>query len=111
MTSAFDTLDLLLRGGATALNLLVAIQFLRAAAPRFLSVSGSLLAISIAAFGPASSNQSRDGCTGCLPVALVVPAVPVSAFFWWFALALFRDSSGCRWAFAAPHALQHRSRF
>lgn len=104
MTSAFDTLDLLLRGGATALNLFVAIQFMRAPTPRFLSVSGSLFAISIAAYGLAS-NEVVTNTLGASAVALVIPAVLASAFFWWFALALFRDGSGWRWAYAVPPAL------
>lgn len=104
MTSAFDTLDLLLRGGATALNLFVAIQFLRATTPRFLSVSGSLFAISVAAYGLASSDAVTD-TLGAVVVVLVIPAVFASAFFWWFALALFRDGSVWRWAYAVPPAL------
>jgi AraC-like DNA-binding protein len=104
MTSAFDTLDLLLRGGATALNLFVAIQFLRAPTPRFLSVSGSLFAVSIVAYGLASSDAVTD-LLGASVAVLVIPAVLASAFFWWFALALFRDGSGWRWAHAVPPAL------
>jgi AraC-like DNA-binding protein len=38
-------------------------------------------------------------------VVLVMPAVLASAFFWWFALALFRDGSGWRSAYAVPPAL------
>lgn len=110
MNSPFDIADLLLRGGATALNLLVAIQFPQAATPRFMSVSGCLFAVSIAAYGLAS-NDAVTGALGVSVPVLVIPAVLASAFFWWFALALFRDGSGCRWVFAAPHALQHRSRF
>ncbi len=104
MTSAFDTLDLLLRGGATALNLFVAIQFLRASTPRFLSVAGSLFATSVAAYGLVSNDAVNDALGISVPV-LVVPAVLASAFFWWFALALFRDGSGWQWAYAAPPAL------
>lgn len=104
MTSAFDTLDLLLRGGATALNLFIAIQFLRATTPRFLSVSGALFAISIAAYGLASKDAVTD-MLGASVVILVIPAVLASAFFWWFALALFRDGSVWQWAYAAPPAL------
>lgn len=104
MISVFDTLDLLLRGGATALNLFVAIQFLRATTPRFLSVSGSLFAISIAAYGLASSNPVTD-TLGASAVVLVIPAVLASAFFWWFALALFRDDFVWRWSLAAPPVL------
>jgi AraC-like DNA-binding protein len=104
MNSAFDISDLLLRGGATALNLFVAIQFVRATTPRFLSVSGSLFAISVAAYGLASSEAVTDALGVSAPV-LVIPAVLASAFFWWFALALFRDGSGWRWAYAVPPAL------
>lgn len=104
MISAFDTLDLLLRGGATALNLFVAIQFLRATTPRFLSGSGSLFAASIAAYGLASDDAVAE-VLGASVVTLVIPAVLASAFFWWFALALFRDGSGWRWAYAVPPAL------
>jgi len=104
MISVFDTLDLLLRGGATALNLFVAIQFLRATTPRFLSVSGILFAVSIAVYGLASSDAVTD-VLGASVAVLVIPAVLASAFFWWFALALFRDGSGWRWAYAVPSAL------
>ncbi len=104
MTSAFVTSDLLLRGGATALNLFIAIQFLRATTPRFLSVSGALFAISTAAYGLASSDAVMD-ILGASVVILVIPAVLASAFFWWFALALFRDGSGSRWAYVVPPAL------
>lgn len=104
MNSDFDIADLLLRGGATSLNLLVAIQFLRAATPRFMSVSGCLFAVSIAAYGLAS-NDAVTGALGASVPALVIPAVLASAFFWWFALALFRDGSSWQWAYAAPPAL------
>lgn len=104
MNSAFDIADLLLRGGATALNLFVAIQFLRATTPRFMSVSGALFAIAIAAYGLASNEPVTDAL-GASVVVLVIPAVLASAFFWWFALALFRDGSGWRWAYAVPPAL------
>lgn len=90
--------------GATALNLFVAIQFLRATTPRFLSVSASLFAVSIAAYGLASSDAVAEAL-GASVVSLVIPAVLAAAFFWWFALALFRDGSGWRWAYAAPPAL------
>jgi AraC-like DNA-binding protein len=104
MNTAFDIADLLLRGGSTALNLFVAVQFLRSTTPRFLSVSGSLFAISIAAYGLASSNPLTD-TLGASAVFLVVPAVLASAFFWWFALALFRDDFVWRWSLAAPPVL------
>lgn len=81
MTSAFDITDLLLRGGATELNLFVAIQFLRAGTPRFLSVSGCLFAVSIATYGLAS-NDAVTGALGALAPALVIPAVLASTFFW-----------------------------
>jgi AraC-like DNA-binding protein len=42
---------------------------------------------------------------GASAIALVVPAVLATAFFWWFALALFHDDFTWRPVYAAPHAL------
>lgn len=104
MEGVFDIADLLLRGGAAALNLLVAVQFLRSPASRFLMAAGSLFAISIAAYGLASSDPVTKAL-GASSVVLVVPAVLASAFFWWFALALFRDDFAWRHAYAALRVL------
>ena len=104
MEGAFDIADLLLRGGAAALNLFVAIQFLRSPASRFLMAAGGLFAISIAAYGLASSDPVTE-VLGASSVVLVVPAVLATAFFWWFALALFRDDFAWRHAYAAPPLL------
>ncbi|BCH35660.1 hypothetical protein MesoLjLc_75900 [Mesorhizobium sp. L-8-10] len=104
MEGASDIADLLLRGGAAALNLFVAAQFLRRPAPQFLMAAGSLFAISIAAYGFASSDLIA-GAIGRATELLVVPAVLASAFFWWFALALFRDDFAWRHAYALPPVL------
>ncbi|TPJ80174.1 helix-turn-helix domain-containing protein [Mesorhizobium sp. B2-6-2] len=104
MKGAFDIVDLLLRGGAVALNLLVAVQFLRWPAQRFAMTGGSLFAVSIAGYGLASSGPVTDAL-GLPSEALVIAAVLASAFFWWFALALFRDDFAWRHVYALPPGL------
>jgi AraC-like DNA-binding protein len=104
MTGWLGMLDLLLRGGAVALNLLLAVQFVRTRPLRFVTVSGALFTLGIAAYALVSAPTLAEA----MGAAVVVPALlstlnPV--FLWWFVLALFRDDFRWRYAHAIPAVL------
>jgi AraC-like DNA-binding protein len=104
MTGTLGMLDLLLRGGATALNLLLAVQLLRTKPLRFVTVAGSLFTLGIAAYALVSS----PAIAGTMGAARVGPALlsalnPV--FLWWFVLGLFRDDLRWRYVHGIPVVL------
>lgn len=83
-------LELVLRGGAIALNLFLAFQFSRARPVRAGTLSGVLLALGIASY----VLLSAPGMIEALGLAHWIPlllAVLNPVFLWWFAIALFRD--------------------
>jgi AraC-like DNA-binding protein len=104
MTGTLVMLDLLLRGGAVALNVLLAVQFLRTRPLRFVVVAGALFTLGIAAY----ALVSNPAVAQVVGPAVVVPALlstlnPV--FLWWFVLALFRDDFRLRYVHAVPALL------
>lgn len=101
---AFDLLESLLRAAAATLSCLTAAQFARLRPWRVGNVAGILFGASIAAYATVSSPQLSQALgTGREP--LVFLAAFTAAFFWLFALALFRDDLHWRWSYATPFLL------
>jgi AraC-like DNA-binding protein len=104
MTDWLGTLDLLLRGGAVALNLLLAVQFLRTRPLRFVTVAGALFTLGIAAYALVSTPVLAQAMgAGVVVPALLSTLNPV--FLWWFVLALFRDDFRWQRVYAVPAVL------
>lgn len=101
MTGTVGMLDFLLRGGAAALNLLLAVQLLRTKPRRFVMVAGALFALGIAAYALVSSPAIADAMGPWVVVPALLSTVnPV--FLWWFVLGLFRDDFRWRLTHAIP---------
>ena len=100
MSASFEMPEIMLRAAAAAFSLLAAAQFARLRPFRFLTVGGSLFGIAAAAYAVISGPTGAE-----FPPApremFVLASVLLPAFFWWFALALFRD----RFDFRPMHAL------
>jgi AraC-like DNA-binding protein len=101
---AYDIADLMLRAAVAALNLLVAAQLARTRPPRFVTVSGALFCLGVAAYAIVSPADI-DKALGIAREPLVVMAVLAPALFWCFGLALFRDTFRWRHAYAIPPIL------
>jgi AraC-like DNA-binding protein len=104
MSEAAALADHLLRGAAVALNVFVAVQFASIRPVRFGTAAGASFAVSVAAYVLVSSVDVTAALAGAREV-LVMPAVLASAFFWWFALALFEDGLRPRAIHAVPAIL------
>ncbi|RVD37001.1 AraC family transcriptional regulator [Mesorhizobium sp. M4A.F.Ca.ET.020.02.1.1] len=94
-------LDLMLRGGAISLNLLLALQFVRLRPVRAGTLSGLLLTLGVASY----VLLSAPGMPGMLGDAHWIPlllAVLNPVFLWWFAIGLFRDDFVWSPAYALP---------
>jgi AraC-like DNA-binding protein len=101
---AIDLLDLLLRAATATLSCLIAAQFARLRPWRIANVAGMLFGIAIASYALISSPpMSLALGAACEP--LIFLAAFGAAFFWLFALALFRDTLQWRWSLAAPFLL------
>ena len=101
---AFDLLDLLLRAATATLSCLMAAQFARLRPWRIANAAGMLFGAAIASYALISSPPlSKALGAACEP--LIFLAAFGAAFFWLFALALFRDTLQWRWSFAAPFLL------
>jgi AraC-like DNA-binding protein len=101
--SGMAILDLVLRGGAIALNLLLAFQFLRARPIGVGTLSGCLLTLGVASYVLLSAPAMPEALGAARPVPLLL-AVLNPAFLWWFALALFRDDFVWKPVYALPAA-------
>lgn len=84
------TFDLVLRGGAIALNLLLAFQFIRARPIGVGTLSGFLLTLGVASYVLLSAPAMPESLGAGRPIPLLL-AVLNPVFLWWFAMALFRD--------------------
>lgn len=98
------TFDLVLRGGAIALNLLLAFQFLRARPVGVGTLSGCMLTLGVASYVLLSAPAMPEslGAAHLIPLLL---AVLNPVFLWWFALALFRDGFVWKPVHALPGVL------
>jgi AraC-like DNA-binding protein len=104
IAGGYDIADLMLRTAVAALNLLVAAQLARVRPPRFVTVAGGLFCLSVACYAFVSP-AGVDEALGIAREPLVVMAVLVPAFFWWFGIALFRDAFAWRHVYALPPVL------
>jgi AraC-like DNA-binding protein len=101
---AFDLLDPLLRAATATLSCLMAVQLARLRPWRIANVAGGLFCAAIASYALISSPRLAQALgAACEP--LIFLAAFATAFFWLFALALFRDTLQWRWSFAAPFLL------
>jgi AraC-like DNA-binding protein len=98
---ATDLLEPLLRAAVAALCGLMAVQFARAQPRRIANVTGVLFCAGIASYALVSGPQLAPSL-GAVREPLTLLAALASAFFWWFALALFRDNLQWRLSFAVP---------
>jgi len=99
-----DLLEPLLRAAAAALSCLVAAQFARLRPWRVGNVAGMLFGAAVAAYAIVSSPQLSPA-TGSVREPLILLATFTAAFFWLFALALFRDDLQWQWSYATPFLL------
>lgn len=88
--SETDILEILLRGAAMGMTLLVAVAFFRLCDRSQAARFGALFAVSAAVYIPLSSPLIADSLgLAALPLGFFADLEVV--FFWWFALALFCD--------------------
>lgn len=101
MASGFDLLDLLLRAAAAAVSGLMAGQLARLQPWRIASVAGAPFCAGIASYALVSSSRLAPAL-GPVRESLTFLAALTPAFFWLFALALFRDALRVRPVFTLP---------
>lgn len=101
---AIDLLEPLLRAATATLSCLMAAQFARLRPWRVGNVAGILFGTAIAAYAIVSSPQLSQAL-GTVRGPLIFLATFTAAFFWLFALALFRDDLRWRWSYATPFLL------
>ncbi|WP_353642304.1 helix-turn-helix domain-containing protein [Mesorhizobium sp. WSM2239] len=97
ISEPFYTADLMLRAAAAALSMLMMVQFARFRPLRFVTAAGALFCLGIASYTLVS-----DPSPGVPGEALVLLAVLTPVFFWWFGIALFRDSFEWRHIYFVP---------
>lgn len=102
MVAPLDIPDLMLRAAAAALSLFAAVQLARMQPLRFLTAAGVLFGIAAAGYALISSPVAFPRAAR---EVLVLLSVLLPAFFWWFALALFRDGFVFRAIHLLPPAL------
>jgi len=100
ISEPLDTAEIMLRAGAAALNMLMMVQFARLRPLRFVTAAGALFCLSIASYTLVSDPSPGDPGE-----ALVILAVLTPVFFWWFGIALFRDSFEWRHVYFVPLVL------
>jgi len=89
--SQAEIVELLLRGGAAGLNLLIAAAFVRLAARSEAARFGALFSVAVAVYALCSSPALVEAFAPVMAgIELFSHFLPV--FFWWFALALFCDA-------------------
>lgn len=99
-----DLLEPLLRTAVATLSCLMAVQFARLRPWRIANIAGVLFCVGIASYALICSPRLAQAL-GAAREPLTLLAALASAFFWWFALALFRDNLQWRPAFLAPLVL------
>jgi AraC-like DNA-binding protein len=99
-----DIFQIALRGGASALALLMAVSFARSGAPGWTPRLGALFGVGVACYALLSSGYTRDAL-GVGGLVLSPFAILNGIFFWWFATALFRDDFRWTWIRFAPLAI------
>jgi len=82
----------------------MAAQFARLRPLRIANVAGALFGAAIASYAIISSPQLSQAL-GAVREPLIFLAAFTAAFFWLFALALFRDDLQWRWSYATPFLL------
>jgi AraC-like DNA-binding protein len=102
--SAFDLLEPLLRAATATLSCLMVAQFARLRPWRVGNAAGTLFGAAIATYAIISSPQLSQAM-GMVREPLIFLAAFTAAFFWLFALALFRDDLQWRWSYATPFLL------
>ncbi len=103
-TPALDLVEPMLRAAVATSCGLMAVQLVRLRPLRFASAAGALFCAGIAAYALVSSPQLAQPL-GAARGPLIFLATLAPAFFWWFSLALFRDSFEWRPLYAVPLAL------
>lgn len=99
--SELTAVDIMLRGAAAAICLFAAVQLARMRPRRFLVVAGSLFGVAVASYALISGPSVEMFWSAWLE-PFVLLAVLSPAFFWWFAMALFRDDFALRMVHAVP---------
>jgi AraC-like DNA-binding protein len=94
----------MLRAATATLSCLMAAQFARLRPWRVGNVAGALFGAAIATYAIISSPQLSQALGAVREPAIFLAAF-TTAFFWLFALALFRDDLQWRWSYATPFLL------
>ncbi len=97
-------LDLMMRGGAAGVSLILAATLLRRARASSIARFGALFAFGAACYAAASGPAVIETLPRFVE-ALKPFAMATGVFFWWFALALFCDVSRWHWSRLIPLAV------
>ncbi len=98
---ALVTVDLMVRGAAAGMCLILAAALAPLAVRSTTARFGALFALSAAAYCTASAPAMVAAMPGAAMI-LKVPAMSAGVFFWWFALALFCDMNRWHWSRLIP---------
>ncbi|TGY89656.1 AraC family transcriptional regulator [Marinicauda algicola] len=101
---AAGTVDLMLRGAAAGVSLILAATLVPLARRSLSALFGTLFALGAMAYSIASSALVADQLPA-LAAALKPLAMMTGVFFWWFALALFCDARRWRASRLIPLAI------
>ena len=96
--------DLMMRGGAAGVSLILAATLLQRASASSIARFGALFAFGAACYAAASGPAVTEALPGFVE-ALKPIAMATGVFFWWFALALFCDVSRWHWTRLIPLAV------
>ena len=103
-TLTVDFLEPLIRVAAATLCGLMAAQFARQQPWRFANLAGLLFCVGIASYVLICDPRLTQALgAACAPLILLAALTP--AFFWWFAVSLFRDDPQWRPHYAIPLVL------
>lgn len=94
-------LDLMMRGGAAGVSLILAATLLRRARASSIARFGALFAFGAACYAAASGPAVIEALPGFAEI-LKPFAMATGVFFWWFALALFCDLNRWHWSRLLP---------
>ncbi len=98
---AVVTVDLMVRGAAAGMCLILAAALAPLAVRSSIARFGTIFALSAAAYCAASAPAMVAAMPG-VAMILKVPAMSAGVFFWWFALALFCDMNRWHWSRLIP---------
>jgi AraC-like DNA-binding protein len=99
-----DFLEPLIRVAAATLCALMAAQFARQQPRRFANLAGVLFCVGIGSYALICDPRLAQALgAACAPLILLAALTP--AFFWWFAVSLFRDDPQWRPHYAIPLVL------